>query len=139
MSELFEGADLISGYSRREALADGVLVDLSSHPELGPLVKEAGLRFPLAMTAAAFGRYVALTPAAERAGNDLRGRAWDVLYMLSRAIRRELARGSDGDTVLFDFLCVVDQSQPVLSRLKAVIGPDDDGRPCFTVLLPDED
>lgn len=139
MSELFEGADLVHGYSRAEAVADGVLVDLSSHPVLAPLVKEAGFRFPLAMTAAAFSRYVALTPAAERAGNDLRGRAWDVLFMLFRAIRRELARNSDADTVLFEFFCVVDQPRPERCRLKAVIGPDDDGRPCFTVLLPDED
>jgi hypothetical protein len=27
---------------------------------------------------------------------------------------------------------------PPLVRLKAVAGPDDDGKPCLTVLLPDE-
>ena len=28
---------------------------------------------------------------------------------------------------------------PPLVRLKAVSGPDDDGEPCITVMLPDED
>lgn len=135
MSELFGEADVVHRYTRREAVEDGVLVDISSHPELGPLVAQAGIRFPLAMTAEAFYRCVALSPAAERAGCDLRGRCWDVLQLLFRAIRREVAKDSDTDTVHFSVLCV-EESGPVSCRLKAVVGPGDEGEPVLTVMLP---
>lgn len=137
MSELFGEADVVHRYSRREALADGVLVDVSSHPELGPLVSQAGIRFPLAMTAEAFDRCVALRPAAVRAGCDLRGRCWDVLQLLFRAIRRETARGSDTDTVLFSVLVHAEEGL-VRCPLKAVVGPGDEGEPVLTVMLPHE-
>jgi hypothetical protein len=31
------------------------------------------------------------------------------------------------------------EGDPPLVELKAVCGPDDDGRPCVTVMLPEED
>ena len=49
---LFEEADLIHSYSRKQAIEDGVLVDLMQ-PGLVELVKEAGFRFPIAMTSTA--------------------------------------------------------------------------------------
>jgi len=32
-----------------------------------------------------------------------------------------------------------DRVQPSLTKLKVVAGPDDYGRPCLTIILPDED
>jgi hypothetical protein len=49
------------------ALEDGELVDVSA------TAREAGIRFPVAVSLAAWDEYVELTPAAERAGNDKRG------------------------------------------------------------------
>jgi hypothetical protein len=43
---LFEGADLIHTDSRRQALADGVLIDVTT------TAKEVGFCFPVAVTAA---------------------------------------------------------------------------------------
>jgi hypothetical protein len=34
---------------------------------------------------------------------------------------------------------VVDRQKPTLVTLKAVAGPDDDGQPCLTLMLPEED
>jgi hypothetical protein len=31
------------------------------------------------------------------------------------------------------------EGDPLLVDLKAVFGPDDDGSPCITIMLPDED
>jgi hypothetical protein len=45
----------------------------------------------------------------------------------------------DGAELLFRFLCVVDRQKPTLVTLKAVAGPDDDGQPCLTFMLPEED
>jgi hypothetical protein len=43
---MFSGEDLIHSYSRAEAIADGVLVDVT------PVAREAGIRFPVALTRA---------------------------------------------------------------------------------------
>ena len=48
----------INVYTRRQAIEDGVLVDLMQ-PETAGLVREAGFKFPVAMTAGAFAATVA--------------------------------------------------------------------------------
>jgi hypothetical protein len=53
---MFEEADLIHRYSRADALRDGVLIDVSA------TAWEAGFRYPVALTAAAWGRCVAVPP-----------------------------------------------------------------------------
>jgi hypothetical protein len=129
---IWDGAELVYAFTRAQAIADGVLVDLSA----SPLVKEAGFRLPLAMTAAAYAKAVALTPAAKRAGNDVEGRLWDVLWMLRQAIRRA---GPGQCVVRFTVYAVVDRGRPSPVRLKCVCGPGDAGEPVLTVMMPDED
>ena len=51
-----ENADLIHRYSRADALRDGVLIDVSA------TAKEAGLQYPVALTAAAWAKCVAVPP-----------------------------------------------------------------------------
>jgi hypothetical protein len=68
---------------------------------------------------------------------DEAGRLWDVLFLLRLAIGR-----SDSGRVVPFALHVRNDNRggaPPLVRLKAVAGPDDDGAPCLTVMLPDED
>jgi hypothetical protein len=64
------------GYSRAEAIADGVLVDVSE------VANEAGLRFPVALTRAVWERCVAVPPGV--ACQDEAGRLWDVLWSAIR-------------------------------------------------------
>ena len=68
---------------------------------------------------------------------DEAGRLWDVLFLLRLAI----GRGSGGAEVRFVVHVRNDNRDrtPPLVRLKAICGPDDDGSPCITVLLPEED
>jgi hypothetical protein len=115
-------------YTRRQALADGVLIDVTT------TAKEAGFCFPVAVTVALWSRYVRVPDGME--GQDEAGRLWDILQMLRYAIRQ---RRNHADTVLFNFSVRNDQrpQQPV--KLKAVCGPDDAGAPCFTLMLPEED
>jgi hypothetical protein len=49
MQDLFEGAEIISVYTRKQAISDGVLVDMTVEP-FGRLAKDAGLKWPIAMT-----------------------------------------------------------------------------------------
>ncbi|MFZ1935813.1 MAG: DUF6573 family protein [Thermoguttaceae bacterium] len=94
--ELRSGADIIDIYTRRQAIEDGVLVQLSGpgyqgDPWVPAMVAEAGFRYPVAMTATAFCRYVApLEGDGEKLApcQDIKGRLWDVLWMLKAEIRR---------------------------------------------------
>lgn len=119
---------LIHSYSRREAIEDGVLIDVT------PTAKDAGFRFPVALTSAAWATCVSIPSCVT--GQDERGRLWDVLTLLRLACR---ARSADESVRHFDVLVLNDNTTPKPVRLKAVCGPDDDLSPCLTVMLPEED
>jgi hypothetical protein len=120
--------EVIHSYTRAEALADGMLIDASA------MAREAGIKIPVALTCAAWGLCVALSPAAKRAGNDENGRLWDVLWMMSLAIRG----ARDASEVEFELLCVTERMRPSRVRLKAHCGPGDDAEPVLTIMLPGE-
>jgi len=125
---MFEEADLIHRYSRADALRDGVLIDVSD------TAKVVGIRWPVALTQAAWGRCVTVPPGV--ACQDEAGHLWDVVWPLRCAIGR-----SAGAEVRFGVHVRNDNEDrtPPLVRLKAIRGPGDDGAPCITVMLPAED
>jgi hypothetical protein len=126
---MFEEADLIYRYARAQAVADGVLIDVSA------VAREAGITHPVALTSAAWGHYVAVPPGVEC--QDEAGRLWDVLWLLRLAI----GRSDGGPEVRFGVHVRNDNREgtPLLVRLKAVCGPGDEGEPAITIMLPDED
>jgi hypothetical protein len=126
---MFDHADIIHRYTRADALRDGVLIDVSA------TAKEAGIRYPVALTRAVWERCVTVPPGVHC--QDEAGRLWDVLWLLRWTIGR-----SDGGPEIRYGVHVRDDNRErtaPLVRLKALCGPDDDGEPCITVLLPDED
>lgn len=74
------GDTLVISSSRKDALEDGVLIDVSE------TAREAGFRFPVALSAAAWATSVEI-PAGVTC-QDEAGRLWDVLTMLRHAARR---------------------------------------------------
>jgi hypothetical protein len=124
---------VVHSYSRLQAIEDGVLVDLMQ-PELAPLVREAGFKFPIAMTTTAFSKAVAPIDGELPAGQDLKGRLWDVLWMLKLAIR-----ASAGGSELCFRVSVWNGRRREVVKLKSVCGPGDSGEPVLTIMLPDED
>ncbi len=125
---LFEGADVIHSYTRKQAIADGVLVDVTT------VAKEAGIRYPTALTQTVWGKYVEVPPEVE--AQDEAGRLWDILWMMKWAIATSR---DDGDALKFQLHVRNNNKRAELVTLKAICGPDDDANPCITVLLPDED
>jgi hypothetical protein len=126
---MFDDAEVIHAYTRADALRDGVLIDVSA------TARDAGFRWPVALTCAAWERCVAVPPGV--ACQDEAGRLWDVLFMLRCAVARQ-----DGGRVVPFALHVRNDNRegtPRLVRLKAVSGPGDDGEPVITVMLPTED
>jgi hypothetical protein len=124
-----EDEKIISTYTRAEALEDGTLRDVTAR------AKEAGIQIPVALTRAVWNEYVALTPAALQARNDIEGRLWDVLWMFRCAALRE----PNEEEIRFQLYVVTERIKPSLVTLKATCHSGDDGEPVITILLPDED
>lgn len=121
---------VIYSYTRKQALADGVQVEVTS------TAKEAGITFPVFLTRAVFDAYVAVPTGVT--GQDEAGRLWDVVWMLRFAI----LRSSKADERIPVALYVRNDSGPArLVKLIAQCGPldVDDPLPAITVMLPDED
>src|SRR5689334_16851328 len=71
---------VIFSYTRSQAVADGVLVEVTK------TAAEAGIKFPVFITRGVFEQYVAVPP--NVAGQDEAGRLWDIVWMLRFAILR---------------------------------------------------
>lgn len=130
MNNFWEGAEIIHSYSRADALADGVLVDVTE------IAQEAGFKFPTAITSAAYEDCVSWDNSKEKAYQDESGRLWDIFSMALYAIRK----GGNTDTIRFSVLRIPKgQKRPKMAELKMVIGPGDTPAPVITIMLPDED
>jgi hypothetical protein len=142
----FGPTELISVYSRDQAIEDGVLIDCTDEP-FDELNRNAGLIFDVAITSAVFQRYVEV-PAQFQGSQDIKGRYWDIVWMFRCAASRKKV---DGNELVFEFLCLpngngyednekqADSGVYRLVKLKAVASPGDRGEPCLTLMLPSED
>jgi hypothetical protein len=126
---MFEDDEIIDVYTRAQAIADGVLVDVSA------TAKEAGIRYPVALTRAVWEKCVVVPPGV--LCQDEAGRLWDVLWLLACAARRS----EGGPEVRFSIHVRNDNREetPPLVRLKARCEPGDNLEPVITMMLPDED
>ncbi len=118
---------VIFSYTRAEAIADGVLIDVSE------MAKETGFRYPVALTHAVHAEYVLVPDGVS--GQDEDGRLWDILTMA----RLASAKSSGKSEIYFELYVRNDNRRARRVRLKAVCGPNDDLSPCITVMLPNED
>ena len=126
---------VISTYTRAQAIEDGVLIDP------GSMAKEAGFKWPVALTADAWADCVAWTEddSQQQVYQDQSGRLWDLVFMASHAIRT--SKGS-GDRLLFQLYRVPrdgHSTEAVLITLKLIVGPGDAGEPVVTIMLSNED
>jgi hypothetical protein len=122
----------IGTYTRQQAIDDGFLIDVSH------TAKEAGIRFPVAITSTAWADCVEWTDADSKRQTyqDESGRLWDVLFMLGLAARR------GGSEIRYQFYRVPRGgrgTRPRLTKLKAICGPGDDFQPVITVMTTDEE
>ena len=119
--ELFGRDDLIFSYTRSQALADGVLVDLSERARV------CGIKYPTACTSTVWARIQAI-PEQDRDMHEVAEavRISAVLSAMLEAIRK--ARGTD--RVEFRALG---------AEMYARCGPGDDGEPVITMMMQGED
>jgi hypothetical protein len=123
------GYEIVHTYSRAQAIADGVLVDLSStHPNETRMFK-----WKIACTSAV---WTMIEKAAEKDQVQTEIYCWDVCYMALMAIR---AIKDSGRPELYFKVCLPLRERE--RKLKLVSGPVgfDDPTPCLTIMLPEED
>ena len=124
MEEVF--GPVIYSYSREQAIADGVLVDVSK------TAREAGFLWPFAMTAEVWSLIEQIPK--KYSHEDIAGRLWDVLMVARASIRRPQAQQN---VIFFDVILHHDRGNKV--RLKLHCGPADRGEPVLTLMLPEQD
>ncbi len=125
--------DVIYAYTRAQALADGVLIDVTED------AGEAGIKYPTAVTEALWNGYIDPDERLKSMGQSARGRLWDVLFLFTFAARSS-PKGCNELLYKVNFLMDEgDKYQQETVEIKAVCGPGDDGAPVITIMLPDED
>jgi hypothetical protein len=134
-----DGWTLIHQYTRAQALADGLLVDVSE------TAREVGIIWPVAVTADVWGLIEQLP--AQYAHEDVQGRLWDVLWMLRCAIKpprgyEQLIQRDEivvrEDDVELHYRVILHHQETRSTNgevvLKAVSGPGDHGEPVMTIM-----
>jgi len=121
---------VIYAYTRSQAVADGVQVDVTK------TAQEAGIKFPMFLTRTVYDAYVTVPQGVT--GQDEAGRLWDVTWMTRFAILR--ARPGV-DRIPVALYVRNDNRGARLVKLIATCGPldIDDPQPAITVMMPDED
>ena len=130
MSNLFHSAEVVFRYTRRMAIADGVLIDATQ----GDFAAVSREHFPdhhLAMTGAVFALLERGVESDE--GQEFAGVWHDVLWM-SRVGRVRLLSGGHTFNV-----GIRADAQLRWHELRILFHGGDYGEPCATVMLPDED
>jgi hypothetical protein len=122
--------DLVYAYTRAQAVADGVQVEVTK------VAQEAGIKFPMFLTRAVYDAYVTVPPGVS--AQDEAGRLWDLVWMTRFAI----LRAKPGvDRLPVALYVRNDNHRAKLVKLIAQCGPldMDDPAPAITVMLPTED
>ena len=121
---------VIYSYTRAQAVADGVQVDVTK------TAQEAGIRFPMFLTRTVYDAFVTV-PAGVTA-QDEAGRLWDLVWMTRFAILRARPGTNRVPVALY---VRNDNRAARLVKLVATCGPldIDDPAPAITVMMPDED
>ena len=121
---------IIHTYSRRQAIADGVLIDVTDE------AKSFGFCIPVAITGNLISCYIEPDAACEALGQSFSGRLRDVLAVLSFE-----ARKAKGDRLTFKvvFLMDAETGRTETVKILAIIGPGDEGEAVLTVMLPEDE
>ena len=120
---MFEENDIISVYTRKMAIEDGVLADLTAlFPEEAKLY-----RYPVACTESI---WVMIETAVDKKQGDLKGIIWDILYMSQKGIVKKLSES----TMLFEVF--LGKKSHIF---KVAVSPGDNMEPVVTIMQELED
>jgi hypothetical protein len=128
MKEIF--GDVISTYTRRQAIEDGVLVDLDQDT-MGEVCR-SHYKYPIAATIEVF-EIMNKAVQNKKHLNDFAGVLHDMLWM-SKVYKRQISE----TTVIFR-VKIKGAGRRSVYDFKLVVGPGDDGEPVITIMNPEQD
>ena len=117
---------LIFKYTRKDAIRDGVLIDVT------PTAKECSIKYPTAVTEKLWNEYI--KPEEGLTGQSTEGRLWDTLFLFTLK-----ARKTEGDEVHFKVIYQMRQMSQLEVKLYALCHAGDEMEPVITILLEGED
>ncbi len=109
---LFDEVDVIYSYTRAQAIADGVLKDVTKK------AREAGIRFPVAVTANLWHGYIIPRETSQMSCQSIEGRLWETLFLFHCASREQ-----EWDTLFFEVSYIMRRSAQLKMKSKAVCDP----------------
>ena len=130
MENLFLDCEVISSYTRADAIQDGTLIDLSAN---FPDISRQLYKYQVACTAAVWA-VVEAAVANRKHCNDFAGVVWDLLWMSQKGVVKR-----------------IDESQHIFRVIITGVGPSkyhdfkimchggDQAEPVLTIMLPEED
>ena len=134
IDSIFE--NIIYSYTRTQALEDGVLVDVSL------MAAEACINWPMAVTRRLWEEVIVpSSEGREQAGQSEEGRLWDTLWLLRSIFAKQLRPQTAEENIIIYKVYYVMGSRNKLRpiSIKCVLAGDDNGSPCLTLMLPEED
>ena len=120
---------VVYSYTRAQAIADGVLVDVTEQ------AKQSGFKLPVAIGDNLFNGYIVPPDGLEGEGQSLEGRLHDVFEMLKAAAS---CRWNES-RVMLDVIFVMAPRMIQKVLILAVAGPGDNGEPVLTICLPEDE
>jgi hypothetical protein len=118
----------ISVYTRRQALADGTLVDVSD------MAREAGVTFPVAITSGLHADIHDIPE--EHSYQSYTGRLWDVLHMFGCAVKGLIPKDGDDECMIYELIMHIEGDKRYF--VKAVCGRGDEAEPVITLMRESE-
>ena len=143
MEEIF--GETICAYTRKQAIEDGVLVDIMQDEQMSDIAKrhykfpisctyiaKRHYKFPISCTSSVFGIMKKAVENSEYS-NDYAGILHDMLWM-SKVMKRQI----DESTIIFRVI-IAGAGRQRNYDFKLQVGPGDQGEPVITIMMPDED
>jgi len=124
-----ESWNVVYSYSRAQAIADGVLVDVTE------AAKSIGFKLHTVVTDHLFHGYVEPPAGLDGEGQSVTSRLHDLMVLALFAARK--AMNTDRVTFKVDFLMAPGRKETI--EVVAHIGPGDHGEPVLTIMLPEDD
>jgi len=124
-----EDWNVIFSYTRKQAIEDGVLIDVTEQ------ANQLGFKVNTCVTDHLYADYLVPPAGLEGEGQSLEGRLHDLLF---RTLIAASTHGAGG-RVEFNVLFLMSSGKWTTVNILAVMGPGDHGERVLTIMLPEDD